>query len=316
MKLRLTTVFLLAFIINAIAQDPEFSMPNSSPLYLNPAMAGAEMCPRLAINYRNQWPAIGTFQTATFSADKHFNSIRGGLGLLYTYDVGGVAAIKSQSFRMMYAANINLGEKVVLRPAAYFGYSHKYLNTDELVFGDMVDPRYEHVFDSTITQLPNSSVGFVDIGIGAVLKTNRLLISLAADHLNQPDEGFFGTSKLPVKLKAYAQYNYEFGAVWSLNPQLLYAQQQDFQQIVPIAAFTYKQTVRFGAGVRFNTSNADAVIGMLGVDLGRFTIQYSYDYTVSALAGRTGGSHECGVKYTFGCKKDGEVVARPYHPGF
>ena len=42
----------------AYAQDPEFTQFYANPLYLNPAFAGTGRCPRIIMNYRNQWPAI------------------------------------------------------------------------------------------------------------------------------------------------------------------------------------------------------------------------------------------------------------------
>ncbi len=320
MKLRLTVLLMIA-TISGWAQDPEFSMPNTSPLYLNPSMAGIEVCPRVAMNYRNQWPKIGDSHTMTFSFDKYFRAMRGGMGVLYTRDIAGNGSFRTQNFRVMYAAHINLGAKHrYLRPSVYGGYGNKKVNIDDLTFGTMVDPRYGYIYDST-TVFPTTSAGYLDFGAGLLYNSRRLLFSIALDHINQPDEGIFGVSRLPMKIKGYVQCNLEFNALWCFNPQLFYAQQQDFQQVVPMVAFNYAQTLKFGGGTRFNPGNFDAVIGMVGLGLKGFTIQYSYDYTVSKLGNSaTGGSHEFGVRYTFGCKGEGEdgekYFERPAFGGF
>ena len=52
----------IAFIFTtniASAQDPAFSQFYANPLYLNPAFAGTNVCPRVNLNYRDQWPGIG-----------------------------------------------------------------------------------------------------------------------------------------------------------------------------------------------------------------------------------------------------------------
>ena len=56
------------FISNdANAQDAAFSHFYANPLYLNPAFAGAtpKGCPRASLNWRDQWPGIGSSYITT-----------------------------------------------------------------------------------------------------------------------------------------------------------------------------------------------------------------------------------------------------------
>src|SRR5258706_11853594 len=77
----------------ALAQDPEFTQFYANPLYLNPAFAGSQRCPRMCLNYRNQWPALtGTFVTESASYDQRVEPI-GGLGLLFLNDKAGEATL-------------------------------------------------------------------------------------------------------------------------------------------------------------------------------------------------------------------------------
>jgi type IX secretion system PorP/SprF family membrane protein len=72
---------------DAIAQDPQFTQFYANPLYLNPAFAGAKRCPRVNMNYRNQWPAIsGTFVTYNASFDMHIDALHGGIGGYFMAD--------------------------------------------------------------------------------------------------------------------------------------------------------------------------------------------------------------------------------------
>src|SRR5436189_5376057 len=85
------------------AQDPEFTQFYANPLYLNPAFAGSAKCPRLNLNYRNQWPALtGTFVTYSASYDQHFDGIGGGLGLLFLSDKAGEGTLTTTNISMMY----------------------------------------------------------------------------------------------------------------------------------------------------------------------------------------------------------------------
>ncbi len=54
----LTAIITVLFTQTGQAQDPEFSQFYANPLYLNPALAGANICPRAILNYRNQWPGL------------------------------------------------------------------------------------------------------------------------------------------------------------------------------------------------------------------------------------------------------------------
>ena len=55
---RFLAMILLLTAGSAYAQDPEFTQFYANPLYLNPAFAGSSHCPRMNLNYRNQWPAL------------------------------------------------------------------------------------------------------------------------------------------------------------------------------------------------------------------------------------------------------------------
>ena len=59
-----------------LAQDPQFTQFYANPLYLNPAFAGSTRCPRVGLNYRNQWPSLNkAYITESASYDQHFDAI-------------------------------------------------------------------------------------------------------------------------------------------------------------------------------------------------------------------------------------------------
>ena len=66
-------------------------------------------------------------------------------------------------------------------------------------------------------------------------------------------------------------------------------------------AFQYKTLGWIGAGYRgFQKSNQDAVYALIGIRVSKkWTIGYSYDYTLSALNRVSNGSHEILVNYAF-----------------
>ena len=64
-------LFLVSFCGTiAIAQEPTFTQFYANPLYLNPAFAGSNKCPRVNLNYRNEWPNLsGNYVTYSASYD-------------------------------------------------------------------------------------------------------------------------------------------------------------------------------------------------------------------------------------------------------
>lgn len=108
----------------AFAQDPQFTQFYANPLYLNPAFAGTARCPRVVLNYRNQWPALtGTFVTTSASFDQHVDGIMGGLGLLVTHDQAGKGTLNTTTVSGIYSYQQAISRKFSMKvgfQATYF----------------------------------------------------------------------------------------------------------------------------------------------------------------------------------------------------
>ena len=71
----------------ATAQDMQFTQFYATSLYLNPAFAGANVCSRVSLTYRNQWPGVNkTYRSYVFSVDHYFNDKNLGAGLFIASD--------------------------------------------------------------------------------------------------------------------------------------------------------------------------------------------------------------------------------------
>ena len=87
-RVLLLTLILVSILSDVRAQDPQFTQFYANPLYLNPAFAGTARCPRICMNYRNQWADLsGRYVTYSASYDMHVNALGGGIGALVTTDV-------------------------------------------------------------------------------------------------------------------------------------------------------------------------------------------------------------------------------------
>ena len=300
---RLLMVFLMFKALSAVGQDPEFTQFYANPLYLNPAFAGSTRCPRVNINYRNQWPALtGTFVTYSSSYDQHFEGIGGGLGLLVLNDKAGEGTLSTTNMSLMYAYQLNITREFSIRTGFQGTFVQKKLDWDKLTFPDMIDPRYGFIYPTEEIR-PETTTSFWDFSAGILAYSSKVFGGVAVNHLTEPEESFIRPSdgsKLPMKITAHA------GAMLQLpgnrddetyiSPNVLYQKQRDFQQL-NIGVYVAKPPLVGGLWYR----NKDSFIALVGLQQGIMKFGYSYDLTVSKLANASAGSHELSFSLQFPC---------------
>lgn len=316
-KILLGLIFLL-FALNVQAQDPQFSQFYAAPLYLNPALAGSAHCPRVTLNYRNQWPALNNaFVTYAASYDQNIDALSGGIGVILLRDKAGEGTVNTTTASFIYAYQATISRKASIRAALKVTYVQKSLDWDKLSFGDMIDPRYGFVYQ-TLEQQPGAlTKSFADFSAGIAAYSDLIYGGIAIDHLTQPDEAFIvsGSSELPMKVTAHfgamipigyysPRMNKDEGTF--ISPNIIYQQQGGFNQINLGAYFT-KMSFVGGLWYRgsFGTTDflsSDSFIALVGISKGMFKIGYSYDITVSQLSNASGGAHEVSLGLQFQCK--------------
>ncbi|PBQ30804.1 hypothetical protein CNR22_03105 [Sphingobacteriaceae bacterium] len=287
------------FLFDLKAQDPQFTQFYANPLYLNPAFAGTARCPRICMNYRNQWPNLsGNYVTYSFSGDLHVDALAGGLGVLVTTDDQAHGTLKTTNASLIYSYQAVINREFSLKFGLQATYMQKSLDRDNLNFGDMIDARRGFVWN-TNEAIPANNKSNADFSAGVLGYSKNYFFGFAAHHLNQPDEGLLGTSKLPAKFTVHggAIIELEKGGESYLSPNILFQSQQKFNQL-NLGLYYVKGP--FVAGLWYR--NADAVIALIGIKNDNFQAGYSYDVTVSKLAGNTAGAHEISVQIKFECK--------------
>lgn len=295
------------------AQDPIFSQFYANPLYLNPAMAGSSVCPRLIMNYRNQWPAIsGTYVTYNASYDQYVDNISGGLGLLVTSDRAGEGALTTTMASGIYSYRLTINRKLYLNAGFQATFLQRRIDWDKLNFPDEIDPKYGFVNISQERPPEQLTRSFADFSAGLLFGDNEnFFLGFAAHHLTQPQDGFYTdvSSKLYMKLTAHGGTIINLAPRRSsgrriddptLSPNLLYQKQQEFQQINYGLYFNRYPFVG-GLWFRQNFENPDALIMLVGFEQSSYKFGYSYDLTVSKLTNITGGAHEVSFTWHFKC---------------
>ncbi|REJ81174.1 MAG: type IX secretion system membrane protein PorP/SprF [Bacteroidetes bacterium] len=302
----LRKVLIFFFIVctgTTSAQDPEFTQFYANPLYLNPAFAGTARCPRVNLNYRNQWPALtGTFVTYTASYDQHVEPLGGGLGLLVLNDKAGENTLTTTNVSGMYSYLLNVTREFSVKFGLQGTYAQKKLDWDKLTFGDMIDPRYGFVYETQETR-PNTNKSFWDFSAGILGYSNKVYGGVAVNHITEPEEFYIRAapgSRLPMKITGHV------GAVLPLgggrdegtyiSPNFLWQKQRDFEQY-NIGVYLAKAPLVGGLWYR----GSDSFILLVGLQQGMFKFGYSYDITVSKLAKSSAGSHELSLGLQFPC---------------
>jgi len=305
---------LLVLVVNAttFGQDPEFTQFYANPIYLNPALAGTHGCPRVNINYRNQWPSIsGAFVTNSVSYDQFVNVLQGGVALMVTNDMAGKNTINWSTVNLAYSYHLQVSRKFTMLFGAQATWNQKFLNWSKLTFGDQIDPRRGFIYQTG--DLPRGSLldngwgtrGFFDVSAGIVGYSKNFYFGFAAKHLNTPQETLIlGNSSMPMRFTGHMGANIEFGKgsqyanVTSISPNIIYTYQDGFMQL---NLGTYIKYGAFTAGAWWRAR--DAFILTVGIDAGTFRFGYSYDITISPLTNASGGSHELSMGFNFNCKE-------------
>ena len=302
-----TVLTLLSVFSNkTYSQDAEFTQFYANPVYLNPAFAGTHMCPRVSMNYRNQWPGIsGTFVTSAFSYDQHVNSLHGGLGLMFVNDQASNSLVNNR-ISGIYSYQMKVSRKFSIRTGFEATYWQKSLDWNQLTFGDMIDPIRGFVYQTQDTPR-GGTVGGLDLSAGIIGFSEQFYIGFAAHHLTEPDESMLSNNTSPIPRK----YTGHIGAMIPLagkaskyeteeafiSPNILY-RRQGADQHINMGLYLTKGPLVGGVWYR----NEDAFIILLGMQMGQVKIGYSYDVTVSKLSMATSGSHELSLQLNFVCQ--------------
>jgi type IX secretion system PorP/SprF family membrane protein len=292
-----------------------FTQFYSSPLYLNPAFAGADVCSRISMTYRNQWPGISkTYRSFLASADHYFNTKNVGAGLLFGSDIAGTGDLKTTLINGQIAYEARMTKTMYMRLGIQPGIGIRSINFNNLLFGDQI-ARGGGV--ASVEQ-PTQSKTFFDVGAGALAYTAKYWLGFSAYHLNQPNQSLTGDPQglIPPRFSLHG------GAKFAINPK----EKEDVNKRSVSPAFNYRHQNKFDQldiGLYYTQyvfnigmwyrgipglksyapgyANNDALAIIIGVRTDRLNIGYSYDITISRLSRLSHGAHEITASYQL-CK--------------
>lgn len=328
-------VFLIS---NALtAQDVHFSQYNSSPLLLNPAMAGLDNGDyRVYANYRIQWPTVSdgnTYRTFAAGGDMAIGKITkynsyAGIGVSFFTDQAGAINLSTDRLSLSLAYHFMLDHRGTQQLSAGLQGSFNYRSIDPSLatFDGQYDPATGTVDPTNGREsFGRTKIIYGDAGLGLLYsgmikdRTN-IYFGFGLDHVNQPNISFYpseqeisgnGGQKLYIKETLHGGLAIPVGSRVSIMPNYLVLIQgpshefdlgTNIKTILGNDARTSTTAIHFGVQYR---GLVDAVIANARVDVKGFSCGLSYDFNVSKLlpASHTVGAPEIALIYQGATRK-------------
>jgi type IX secretion system PorP/SprF family membrane protein len=325
------SLFVLALSVKVFAQDPQFTQFYNTPMFLNPALAGSSDAHRFTATYRNQWPGVKkAFSNYMASYDYNLDKYNAGVGAYVMQDVAGTGNLVTTQGGLNLAYRVAVGRWSEVRGGVQVGYAQKKTDVSKLVFND------QFITGSSVSEDAGSvnNVNYLDLGAGAVFKSDNFWGGFSVKHLNKPNVSMTGsTSPLPASISVHGGYKFilhESDTAGgreksSLNPVWNYRHMYGNDQL-DIGVYYFYKLINFGVmyrGIPVKTyapgyQNNESVAILAGVDIPdkRIKVGYSYDVTVSALSLKnSSGAHEICLMYEFGKASGKKVATRPVKKG-
>jgi type IX secretion system PorP/SprF family membrane protein len=290
---------------NMIAQDLHFSLPNRTPMLLNPSLAGAFFGDyRVASAYKSQWSSISTpFQTLYGSYDMKLassNENHMGFGLSFFNDKAGKTSMGSTQLTLCLAYEFQIQEKHYVAGGLQMGFVQRSAIFDNVKWDNQFDGvGYDPSLPSGENEFPQSHT-YLDAGAGFNWKyvpDNKLTarIGVAMYHINMPNDSYIlgGDDQLNFRSVMHASAMYILNKHYAVEPKLFFVHKGGAMEV------TAGSLVRYVTGEHSLYTNAtrpssismgcfyrygDAVIASLLYDYHRsLSLGVNYDLNISSL---------------------------------
>ncbi len=293
------------------SQDPLFTQFFSNALYLNPALTGRDLSPRVHSTYRNQWPGINNaFITYNLEYDQFSTDLHGGVGFQVMHDRSGNGLLNTLQFSGCYAYQLLLNRNWTLNFGFKASFVQKSLNWNKAVWGDQIDPS-RGIINST-NQPQGNNANYVDFSNGLILFGRNTFLGASFNHLNSPNESFLyninptNSDRLPIRSSFHGGHKIKilknglFHQELFVTPEFVFDFQGNFRRLnfgtyfvdgIFDLGFWYRHT-RFQDANNEGLAPQDAIVVVLGIEKNNLKIGYSYDINLSNLINSSIGAHE------------------------
>lgn len=306
---------------DAKAQFIQFSQYYAAPTILAPSFTGAVERSRVNLNYRDQWGKIAKSVFVTYAAgyDMHAPKISSGFGVLLVRDQAGAGNLARTEAGVSYSwyTVLNRNKNVYFRPGVSFKLTQRSIDFEKLIFPDQIDADGS-VSQATLQKPPSDRTKLaVDATSSILFYGPSFWAGVTVDHLFRPGDAFYSDDyKTPLKYSVFGGYKFKIGGAkyghrssnsiqdWFFISAYYRLMSKSDQ--LDIGGYWNHDPFTLGVWLRgmpytnvLNTPNIDAIIFLVSYKIYNFQIGYSYDFTVSPLLSKAGGSHEITISYRF-----------------
>ncbi len=269
-------------VIAVNMRDPYFTNPGASAILVNPSFVGTLPGTRIKMNTRSDWtvPTNGGYLTQTLSIDRYMKGLRGGIGLVTTYQMQGDESIIEHGIdadvftaSLIYSPKFKISKRTSLEPSVRGTFVQKEIKSVELESGQLM---------------------FGDYSMGLLVNSEAFFAGLTVDHLTEPYDNFENTSSLArtYSVQAGCDFKSRIENDFTFSPHAIYKTEAGNNREVWLGATTKYKWLLFGAGL----SNKNQYSGMVGVQSNKFRFGYHYDLSRAPINNAAAGSHEISLR--------------------
>jgi len=294
--------------VAVVAQDVQFSQPYSTPLFLNPAFAGSTEGSRFSLNYRNQWPGVEhNYRAMGAGYDQRIKSINGGLGVTFVRDVAGIHKLSNTMAAIQYSQHLAINRKSSMSLGVQAGFGQRRFDDSNLFFADQVINQSSTSLDAQ-KLFPGNQ--FADLSAGLMYYRDDFWIGASLHHINQPNQSLLGElDVLPRKFSVHGGWilpikQFRRHPAGKHVRLLFNFKSQGKWDQLDLGGYYSVRGINLGMwyrGIPFKPyqpgyQNNESLVLLAGYEFKNgLSIGYSYDLTLSRLAGHSGGAHEVAI---------------------
>ena len=241
-------------------QDPFLSFYKNQMSIINPAFAGIEYDYSLTFNSRNQWATIENSPSTQFFSISSKREKNVGIGLSF---VSNKAFIES-------------------RTMTYIDFSYKLqISSETSLFlglkpgGTFFDINFNNLSFNTDPALTNYSKFNPNLGIGFLLQSNKVWLSLSTPRLfNSEGDGIINSYATNSNIFTAVGINLNLKDNIVLKPSLLARFTEGYESVLDLSTMVNVND-RFEFGGNYRTNNS--LSGLFLVNIKNFRVGYAYE---------------------------------------